>query len=73
MTDAPPTTLEAVMYELRTDGIAALKQSNCRRRLSELSAKQFEEIIGRLIRLRGHSYCPGITNDLFLALDEMRK
>src|SRR5262249_26250716 len=71
-TEAPPSTVETVMYELRTDGVAALKQPNCRRRLGGLSAKQFGEVISRLIKLRGRSYCRGITDELFLALDEIR-
>jgi hypothetical protein len=73
MTDAAPATVEAVMYELRSDGRAALKAPNCRRRLSELSREQFDEVIARLIKIRGRSYCPGSTDDLFLALDRMRK
>src|SRR5262249_18575401 len=59
---APQPTVEAVMYELRTDGIAALKERD-----------QLKEVIARLIKLRGRSYCPGITDELFLALDEIRK
>src|SRR5262249_2592551 len=70
---APQATVEAVMYELRTDGVAALKAPNCRRRLGSLARAQFKEVIARLIKLRGRSYCAGITDELFLALDEMRK
>src|SRR5262249_26288549 len=47
----PQPTVEAVMYELRTDGVAALKESNCRRRLGDLSRDQFKEVIARLIKL----------------------
>jgi hypothetical protein len=71
--DAPRATVEAVMYELREDGLHALKAPNCRRRLGELSPRQLDEIIARLIKLRGRDYCPGITDELFLALNEMRK
>jgi hypothetical protein len=70
--EAAPTTVEAVMYELRSDGLAALNAPNCRRRLSELSREQFDEVIARLIKIRGRPYCPGITDELFLALDRMR-
>ena len=31
---AAPTTVEALMYELRTYGLAALAGANCRRRLA---------------------------------------
>jgi hypothetical protein len=42
MTDAAPTTVEAVMYELREDGLTALKAPNCQRRIGELSKPQLE-------------------------------
>jgi hypothetical protein len=73
MLEAAATTVEAVMYELRSDGLAALAAPNCRRRLSDLSAQQIDAVIARLIKLRGLPYCPGITDELFLALDRMRK
>jgi len=61
------------MYELRTYGAAALRQSNCRRRLTDLSSGQLDKVIAALIRLRGRDYCPGIDNQAFLALDGLRQ
>jgi hypothetical protein len=66
---APQTTVEAVMYELRTDGIAALKAPNCRRRLGDLSKPQIKEVLTRLIKLRGRDYCPGITPELLVYIE----
>jgi hypothetical protein len=71
--EADPCTVEAIMYELRTHGLAALEAPSCRRRLSDLSARQVDAVIAKLIQLRGRPYCPGITDELFLALDRMRK
>jgi hypothetical protein len=65
---AASTTVEALMYELRTLGIAALAGSNCRRRLADLNREQFEDIIRRLIRLRPHY--PSITDELLFQLGE---
>ena len=66
---AAPTTVEALMYELRTNGLAALAGPNCRRRLSELSQPQLLEVIGRLIKLRPRY--PAITDQLLLRLREL--
>jgi hypothetical protein len=71
--NAPPTTVEAVMYELRTDGLNALKQPNCQRRMDMLSRRQREEILQRLVKLRGKSYCPGITDELLIYLEGLTK
>jgi hypothetical protein len=68
--DAPETTYEAVCYELRSYGVRALENPNCQRRLGDLSAEQVEKVIAVLIRMRGHSYCPGIDDALLLLLDE---
>jgi hypothetical protein len=70
--DAPETTFEAVMYELRTYGAVALRRSSCRRRLSGLSSGQLDKAIAALVRLRGRDCCPGIDDRLFLALDGLR-
>jgi hypothetical protein len=66
---AAPLTVEALMYELRTYGLAALAGENCRRRLSELNDKQLAEVIERLMRLR--SKYPAITDELLFQLGEL--
>jgi hypothetical protein len=65
---AAPTTIEGVMYELRTYGLAALAGPNCRRRLASLSTAQLRGVIGRLMQLR--PLYPAITDDLLLKLGE---
>jgi hypothetical protein len=66
---AASSTVEAVMYELRTYGIAALAGANCQRRLSELSPDQVRDVIVRLDRLR--SNYPAISDKLLLLLGEL--
>ena len=66
---AAPTTVEAVMYELRTYGLAAIAGANCQRRLADLSNAQVREIIQRLDRLRPQY--PAITDNLLLSLAEL--
>jgi hypothetical protein len=72
VTSAAPTTIEAVMYELRTDGTAAFQTPGGRRRFSELTDDQVREVVKRLIYCRttypGRDL--GITDDLLLKLDE---
>ena len=63
---AAPSTVEAVMYELRTYGVAALAGPNCQRRLAELSPDQLVEVIQRLMNLRPKY--PAITDKLLLSL-----
>jgi hypothetical protein len=53
MTDpAAPSTVEALMFSLRSRGTAALSEHDCRRRLSELSAEQMLEVAVRLQKLK---------------------
>jgi hypothetical protein len=66
---AAGSTVEALMYQLRTYGYAALAGPNCRQRLSELSTAQVREIIGRLMRMRPKY--PAITDELLLHLGEL--
>lgn len=66
---AAPTTVEAVMYELRTKGTVALKAPNCQRRLSDLSPTQVRTVIERLEGLRPKY--PAITDDLLLQIAEL--
>jgi hypothetical protein len=49
---AAPTTVEALMYSLRTRGTAALLEPDCRRRLSELNAEQTRAVAVRLQKLK---------------------
>lgn len=66
---AARSTVEAVVYELRTYGFAATAGQNCQRRLSELSSAQIREVIERLYRLQPKY--PAITDDLLLLLGEL--
>jgi hypothetical protein len=69
---AAPITVEAVMWELRTDGLAALQTPGGRRRLSELTTEQMREVIRRLIHCRTKypGRDPGITDNFLLKLEE---
>ena len=49
--DAPPATVEALVFSLR-DGIAALGRSTALRRLSELSAAQLREVAVRVQKFK---------------------
>lgn len=66
---AAPSIVEALMYELRTYGLAALAGPNCKRRLNELSKDQAAEVIVRLNDMR--SKYPAITNDLLVQVGEL--
>ena len=65
---AASTTVEALMYELQTLGLAALAGPHCRRRPAELNREQLQNIIRRLMRLRPR--CPTITDELLFQLGE---
>jgi hypothetical protein len=69
--EAAPTTVEAVMYELREEGIAALRVPNCGRRLGDLSPQQVKEVLNRLLALRPRY--PKITDELIARIDGLRK
>jgi hypothetical protein len=66
--NAPASTVDALMYQLRTDGIAALPDLGCQRRLADLSTPQVREVLRRLIRIR--SNYPSITDELLFWLGE---
>jgi hypothetical protein len=68
LVDASQATVEALLYELRMHGLAALKRPSCRRRLADVSSAQLRDVIARLIRLRP-KYST-ITDDLLLKLGE---
>jgi hypothetical protein len=65
---AAPSTIEAIMFELRSYGMAALAGANCQRRLAELSPDQLVEVIQRLMSLRPKY--PAITDQLIFILAE---
>jgi hypothetical protein len=50
---APETTVDALMFSLRSRGMAALDEPITKKRLSELSKAQAADVIVRLHRLRG--------------------
>jgi hypothetical protein len=66
---AAQSTVEAVKYELRTYGLAAIAGPNCQRRLADLSDAQMRDVIECLDRLRPKY--PAITDSLLLALAEL--
>jgi hypothetical protein len=68
---AAPATVESLFYELRTNGLAAFEQPNCRRRLAELSAEQLRELMAALIRVRPR--CAAVSDELLIALDRIRR
>jgi hypothetical protein len=67
--EAAKSTCDALLYELRTLGVAALAGPNCKQRLSALSTKQLRDLIAALMRLRPQY--PAITDDLLLKLGEL--
>jgi hypothetical protein len=66
---AASSTVKAVMYELRTYGLAAIAGPNCQRRLADLSDTQLRQVIERLDCLRPQY--PAITGKLLLSLAEL--
>lgn len=66
--EAAPSTVEALMYELRSFGVAALAGPNCRRRLGELTEAQLGGVIERLIAMRPRY--PAVTDALLFQLGE---
>jgi hypothetical protein len=68
---AAQSTVDALLYEFRTKGAAALEAPNCQRRLASLSTAQVGEVIEALDRLRPKY--PAITDDLLLLLAELEQ
>jgi hypothetical protein len=68
---APQVTVDALICKLRTDGLAGLEKPNCRRRLADLSDDQLREVLAALIRARTN--CAAVTDELLVALDEIRR
>jgi hypothetical protein len=67
--DAPRSTYDAALWELRTYGVAQLAKENCRRRLSDLSTKQIRELVAALMRLRPQYLM--INDELLLKLGDL--
>lgn len=65
---APQVTVEALVFDLRERGAAALNIAANRERLSKLSPKQIDEVIMRLANRRAKF--PVITDDLLLLIDQ---
>jgi hypothetical protein len=68
---APQSTFNALHYELRSRGLAALEDPSCRQRLVELSDEQLRELIAGLLRTRAKF--PDVTDELLLSLDGIRR
>jgi hypothetical protein len=68
MVEAPAATVDALMYELREDGVAALLTPGCQRRLAAVTSDEALDVIARLNRLRP-TY-PRITGELILRIGE---
>lgn len=65
--DAPNATVEALLYALRTDGLAALQRNQTR--LLDLSPGQIATVVERLAELR--NIYPKITDELILLIGEL--
>jgi hypothetical protein len=63
---ATASTIEALMLQLRSGGLAELDKESCRRRISELSAEQTLQIVARLQKLQPQY--PKITPELISLL-----
>jgi hypothetical protein len=63
----PQTTVSALLYQLRVDGLGA--HPNCRHRLAELSTEQLRELMAALIRTRPRF--AAVTDELLIALDRI--
>jgi hypothetical protein len=60
--DAPPATVEALMYQLREGGTAALAEASAKRRLAQLSQKQVA-LLGERLRWRAAVTVYAVGND----------
>jgi hypothetical protein len=67
--EAPQSTYDAALFELREYGITQLEKPNCQRRLAVLSPKQLEDVIAALLRLQPRYQT--ITDELIATLREM--
>jgi|SRR5262245_36947541 len=60
--EAPKTMYDAVVYEMRTYGLSQLKNPNCQRRISSLSAAQLKNLLASL------GQYPKVTDEFLAAL-----
>jgi hypothetical protein len=67
--EAPRSTYDAALFELREHGITQLANPNCQRRLAMLSPKQLEDVIAALLRLQPR--CRTITNEFIATFRKM--
>ena len=67
--DAPRSTYDAALFELREYGITQLAKPDCQRRLAMLSTKQLEDVIAALLRLQPRYQT--ITDELIATLREI--
>ena len=67
--EAPRSTYDAALFELREHGITQLANPNCQRRLAMLSPKQLEDVITALLRLQPRYRT--ITDELIATLREI--
>jgi hypothetical protein len=67
--EAPRSTYDAALFEVRRYCITQLAKPNCQRRLAMLSPKQLEDVIAALLRLQPRYQT--ITNELIATLREM--
>jgi hypothetical protein len=65
---APETTVDAVIFALRSRGMAALNEPITKQRLSELSKPQLAEVGVRLHRLRAKY--PTITDQVIIKIGD---
>ena len=66
--EAAAATVDALIYELREDGVAALATPGCQRRLAAISFDQALDVIARLNNL--HARYPKITDQLILRIGD---
>jgi hypothetical protein len=64
--EAPKATYDAAVYELRTYGLSQLKNTNCQRRLADLSTAQLKNLIASLQQRRGQY--PNVCDELLATL-----
>jgi hypothetical protein len=64
--EAPKTTYDAVVHELRTHGLPQLSKPNCQRRLADLSIAEFKNLMASLQQRR--SKYPNVSDELLTAL-----
>ena len=67
--EAPQSTYDAALFELREYGITQLEKPNSQRRLVMLSPKQLEEVTAALLRLQPRYQT--ITDELIATLREI--